>query len=184
MNTARSLQFLEEYTDRQVKLWKVIQNYSDIPDEILDIHTHFEHFKTILQMEFNYLKQATAKNNHNLYTNLTLQQAYTSMLRAHVKNIYTKIGELQGQIQQHCMYPHTPEDNHSDTVQLLPPEFDPEINGEEQPTSTTNTSANNKQHQHRDLNTIDANDCETKDTQTQNQQFKTDWPDAPTVQIP
>ena len=41
-----------------------------------------------------------------------------------------KIGELQGQIQQHCMYLHTLENNHSDTVQLLAPEFDPDIDGE------------------------------------------------------
>ena len=63
---------MEEYTDRQVKLWKVIQNYSDIPDEVANIHTHFEQFKASLQTEFKYLKQVTVKNNHNLYTNLTL----------------------------------------------------------------------------------------------------------------
>ena len=99
MNTARSLKFLEDYIDRQVKLWRIIQTYSDIPDQIADIHTHFEQFKTTLQMDFNYLKQATTKNNHNLYTNLTLQQAYTSTLGAHVKNIHAKISELQSQIQ-------------------------------------------------------------------------------------
>ena len=52
VNTVRSLKFLEEYTDRQVKLWKVIQNYSHIPDEIADIHTHFEQFKATLHTEF------------------------------------------------------------------------------------------------------------------------------------
>ena len=130
----RSLKFLEEYADRQVKLWKIIQMYSDIPDKIVDIYTHFEQFKTTLQTDFNYLKQATAKNNHNLYTNLTLQQAYTSTLGAHVKNIYTKIGELRGQIQHHCMYPNTPENNRSDTVQLLAPEFNPDIKSKNQPT--------------------------------------------------
>ena len=101
------------------------------------------------------------------------------MLRAHIKNIYTKLGELQGQIQQHCMYPHTPENNCSDMVQLLAPEFDPDIDGENQPTST-----NNNQPQHPDLNTTDANDFKTEDIQTQKQQSQTDWPDAPTIQIP
>ena len=86
VNTARSLKFLEEYTERQVKLWKVIQNYSNIPDEIADIHTHFEQFKETLETEFKYFKKATTQNTHNLFTNLTLQQAYTSTLRAHVKN--------------------------------------------------------------------------------------------------
>ena len=88
VNTARSLKFLEEYTDRQVKLWKVIQNYTNIPDEVTDIHTHFEQFKASLHTKFKYLKQVIAKNTHNLYTNLTLQQAYTSTLGAHVKKIY------------------------------------------------------------------------------------------------
>ena len=115
---------------------------------------------------------------------MTLQQAYTSMLGAHVKNIYSKIGELQSQIQQHCLYPHTPENHHSDMVQLLVPEFDPDIDGKNQSTSTSHSSTNNNQQQQVDLNTIDANECEAENTQTQNQQFETDWPDAPTIQIP
>ena len=107
---------MEDYVDRQVQLWKIIQTYSDIPEKIADTHTHYEQLKTTLQTDFNFLKQATAKNNHNLIMNLTLQQAYTSTLGAHIKNTYTKIGKLQSQIQQHCMYAHTPENNHSDTV--------------------------------------------------------------------
>ena len=71
-------------------------NYTNIPDEIADIHMHFEHFKDNLETEFKYLKKATA---HNLFTNLTLQQAYTSTQGAHVKNIYTKLSEIQQQIQ-------------------------------------------------------------------------------------
>ena len=106
------------------------------------------------------------------------------MLRAHIKNINTKIGKLQGQIQQHCMYPLTPENNCSDTVQLLAPEFDPDIDRENQPTSTSNASTNNNQHQQPDLKIIHANNCETEDTKTKNQQFQTNWPDAPTIQIP
>ena len=106
------------------------------------------------------------------------------MLGAHVKNIYSKIAKLQSQIQQHCMYPHTPENNRSDTVQLLALEFDPDIDSENQPTSTSNSSTNNNQQQQADLNIIDANNCEAKNTQTQNQQFEINWPDTPTVQIP
>ena len=132
-------------------------------------------------MDFNYLKQATTKNNHNLYTNLTLQQVYTSTLEAHIKNIYTKIGELQSQIQQHCMYPHTRENNHGDAVQLLAPEFDPDINSEDPPIPKPDAVSNNNQE---NCNIINANDCEAENTQTQNQQFETDWPDAPTTQIP
>ena len=138
----------------------------------------------MLQTDYNLLKQATAKNNHNLYTNLTLQQAYMSTLGAHIKNIYTKIGKWQSQIQQHCMYPHTPENSHSDTVQLLAPEFDPDIDGKNQLISTSNTLRSNNQQQQANPNIIDANKHEAENIQTQNRQFESNWPDAPTVQIP
>ena len=94
-----------------------------------DIHTHFEQLKSTLQTDFKYLKQATAKNNHSLYTSLTLQQAYTSTLGSHIKNIYTKITELQNQIQQHCMYPHNTQQLNNDTVQLDELEYNHDIDG-------------------------------------------------------
>ena len=72
VNTARALKFLEDYADRQVQLWKILQTYHNVPDQIADIHTHFDHLKSTIQTDFNYLKEATAKHNHNLYTNLTL----------------------------------------------------------------------------------------------------------------
>ena len=52
VNTARSLKFLEEYTERQGKLWKTIQNFTSIPEDIADIHTHFEQFKHNIETEF------------------------------------------------------------------------------------------------------------------------------------
>ena len=113
--------------------------------------------------------------------NLILQQAYTSTLGAHIKNMYTKIGELQGQVQQHCMYPHTHENNHPDAVQLLAPEFDPDIDSKNLSIPTPDTQSHNNQG---NSNTVDANECEAETTQTQNPQFKTDWPEAPTIQIP
>ena len=103
--------------------------YHDIPDQIADIHLHFEQLKSTLQTDFKHLKEATSRNTQNLHTNLTLQQAYTSTLGSHIKNIYTKITELQNQIQQHCMYPHNNEHTNTDTVQLEAPEYDPDING-------------------------------------------------------
>ena len=116
VNTTRALKFLKEYANRQVQLWQILQIYHDIPDQIADIHTHFDQLKSTLETDFKYLKEATAKNNHSLYTNLTLQQVYTSTLGSHIKNIYAKITELQNQIQHHCMYPHNTEHASSDTV--------------------------------------------------------------------
>ena len=64
-------------------------------------------------------------------------------------------------------------------MQLLAPEFDLDIDRDNQPTST-----NSNQPQYSDSNTTDANYFKREDTQTQKQQSETDWPDATTVQIP
>ena len=58
------------------------------------------------------------------------------------------------------MYPHNIDNNRSDTVQLLAPEFDSDIDGDNQPTST-----NTNQPQHPDNNTTDADNTKRKDTQ-------------------
>ena len=57
INTARSLKVLEEYTDRQVLIWKVFSKHENIPDDISDLHLHIDYFKTDIQKEFNFLKE-------------------------------------------------------------------------------------------------------------------------------
>ena len=42
VNTARSLKFLEEYTNRQAQIWKVLRKYHNLPDEVEDLHSHFD----------------------------------------------------------------------------------------------------------------------------------------------
>ena len=103
--------------------------YHDIPDQIADIHLHFEQLKSTLQTDFKHLKEATSRNTQNLHTNLSLQQAYTTTLGSHIKNIYTRITKLQNQIQQHSMYPLSNDRSNTDTVQLEAPDYDPNING-------------------------------------------------------
>ena len=49
VNTARVLKFLKEYADRQVQLWKILQVYHDVPDQIAGTHTHFNQLKSTLQ---------------------------------------------------------------------------------------------------------------------------------------
>ena len=61
---------------------------------------------------------------------LNLQQTYSSSLCSHVNNIYSKLSELQKQIQHHGMYM-----NQGDMVQIEAPEFDPDIDGD-RPLST------------------------------------------------
>ena len=127
VNTVWALKFLEEYVDRQAQLWQVLQTYHELPDQIADIHSHFEQFKSVLQTDFKHLTEATFRNTQNLQTNISLQQAYTSTLGSHITTIYTKVTELQNQIQQHCMYPHSNNHLHTNTVQLEAPYYDPLI---------------------------------------------------------
>ena len=119
VNTARALKFLELYGNRQTKLWKVHSKYDRLPD-------HFHNLQTTLQTEFNLLKKATSKNFENLHNAVNLQQTYTTSLCSHVNSIYTKLAQLDRQIQTHCLYPHS----QSDLVQLNAPEYDSNIDGQ------------------------------------------------------
>ena len=92
VNTARALKFLESYGNRQTKLWNVLSKYDKLPD-------HFHDLQTTLQTEFNLLKKATLKNIKNLYDVINLQQMYTTSLCSHINTIYTKLVQLDKQIQ-------------------------------------------------------------------------------------
>ena len=61
-------------------------------------------------------------NIQNFQTSLNLQQMYFSSLCSHVNNIYSKLSELQRQIQNHHRHM-----NQGDTVQIEAPDFDPDI---------------------------------------------------------
>ena len=62
VNTAHSLKFLEEYSDRQAQIWKIFHKHHNIPDDIEDLHLHFDSFKTSLETEFKHLKEVTSCN--------------------------------------------------------------------------------------------------------------------------
>ena len=95
VNTARSLKFLEDYTDRQGQIWKIFQKHQTIPDDIQDLHFHIDDFKNGIEKEFTFLKEATCKNIENFQSSLSLQQMYSASLCSHVNNIYNKLAELQ-----------------------------------------------------------------------------------------
>ena len=100
VNMARALKFLESYRNRQTKLWKVLSKYDRLPD-------HFYNLRTTLQTEFNLLKKATSKSIENLHDAINLQQTYTTSLCSHVNAIFTKLVQLDRQIQTHCLYFHS-----------------------------------------------------------------------------
>ena len=116
VNMARALKLLESYVTRQTKLWKVLSKHDRLPD-----HSH--DLQTTLQTKFSLLKKATSKNIKNLQEAVNLQQTYTTSLCSHVNSIYTKLAQLDRQIQTHCLYPHP----QSDVVQINALEYDSDI---------------------------------------------------------
>ena len=122
INTARSLKFLEEYTDRQVLIWQIFRKHENIPDDISDLHLHIDDFKANIQKEFNFLKEATCKNVKNFQTSLNLHETYSAALCSHINNIYHKILEIPQQL------PHSTQHmNTGDIIQIDALDFDPDI---------------------------------------------------------
>ena len=130
VNTACCLKFLDEYSGRQSQIWKIFHKHHTILEDLQDLHFHFDDFKTSLEKDFKYLKEATSRNIENFQTSLNLQQTYSSSLCSHINNIYSKLSELQRQIQNHHMHM-----NHGDTIQIEAPNFDPNIDGDTSPST-------------------------------------------------
>ena len=129
VNTARSLKFLEDYVDQQALIWKIFQRHQMIPDDIQDLHFHIDDFKSNIEKEFTFLKEATRKNVENFQSSLNLQQTYSAALCSHVNNISIKLAEIQQQL------PHSNQHmNTDDVIQIEAPDFDPDID-EALPTS-------------------------------------------------
>ena len=90
-----------------------------------------------LKTEFNLVKKATSKNIENLQEAIKLQQTYTTTLCGHINSIYTKLVQLDRQVQRHCLYPHP----QSDEVQFNAPEYDLDIDGQPDPAPDIQSSA-------------------------------------------
>ena len=121
VNTARSLKFLEDYADQQAVIWKIFQRHETIPDDIQDLHLHIDNFKTGIEKEFAFLKEATHKNVENFQSSFNLQQMYSTALCSHINNIYNKLMEIQ-------QFAHPNKHmNTGDVIQIEAPDFDPDI---------------------------------------------------------
>ena len=122
-NTTRSLKFLKEYADRQALIWQIFRKHENIPDDIHDLHLHIDDFKTTIEKEFHFLKEATRKNIENFQTSLNLKQTYSAALCSHVNNVYHKISEIQQQLPHSAQYMNT-----GDVIQIEALDFNPDIN--------------------------------------------------------
>ena len=179
VNTARSLKFLEEYTDRQALIWKIFQRHENIPDNIQDLHFHIDDFKTNIEKEFSLLKEATCKNVENFQSSLNLQQTYSVALCSHVNNIYNKLAEIQQLT--HCAQ-HM---NTGDVIQIEAPDFDPDI-GEALPIPADQNI--DHQETQESVNSTQQSSEKTAESKTTASSYQDaqdiDWPDAIPVEIP
>ena len=155
---------------------------SKIPEDIQDLHSHFDDFKNGIEKELAFLKEATSKNVGNFQSSLNLQQTYSESLCSHVNNIYNKLVEFQRQIQHHNLHM-----NSGETIQIEAPDFDPDID-DVSPT-TIDQESNNLLIQGSASPTPKTAEQEIEcitpapshqDTASQ----ETDWPDAIPVEIP
>ena len=180
VNTARSLKFLEDYTDRQALIWKIFQRHQVIPDDIQDLHFHIDDFKRNIEKEFAFLKEATRKNVENFQSSLNLQQTYSAALCSHVNNIYNKLAEIQQQP------PHSNQHmNTGDVIQIEVPDFDPDID-EALPISV-DQSINHQETQGSVISTQKFTEKTAKyrtPASSHQDAQDVDWPDAIPVEIP
>ena len=182
VNAAQSLKFLEEYADHQAQIWKIFQKHQTIPEDLQDLHFHFNDFKNSIEKEFTFLKEATSKNVGIFQMSLNLQQTYSTSLCSPVNNIYNKLVELQWQIQH-----HDPHMNSGDMIQIEAPDFDPDID-DASPT-TIDQESNNPPIQGSASPTPKTTESEIECiTPAPSHQYtdsqETDWPDAIPVEIP
>ena len=141
-----------------------------------DLHFHFDDFKNSLEKDFKLVKEATTHNNQNFQTSLNLQQMYSSSLCSHVNNIYSKLSELQRQIQNH----HT-HMNPGDTVQIEAPDFDPDIDGVSSPSTDEKPNELRIQGSSPPTPEVTKPEDDSLTPATTIQQLtsqETDWPDA------
>ena len=182
VNTARCLKFLEDYSDRQSTIWKIFHKHHTILEDLQDLHFHFNDFKTSLKKEFKYLKEATLQNIENIQTSLNLLQTYSSPLCTHVNNIYSKLSELQRQIQNN----HT-HMNQGDTIQIEASDFDPDIDGVSSPSTEEKTNELKRQGTLSPTPEVTEPEDDSLTPATTVQQItsqETDWLDTIPVQIP
>ena len=182
INMAQSLKFIEEYVDHQAQIWKIFQKHQMIPEDIQDLHSHFNNFKNGIEKEFAFVKEATSKNVENFQSSINLQQTYSASLCSHVNNIYNKLAELQRHIQH-----RNPHMNSGDIIQIEAPDFDPDID-DVSPT-TIDQESNNSLIQGSVSPTPKTAEQGTEHiAPAQPHQYtecqETDWPDAIPVEIP
>ena len=84
VNMARALKYLEDFGQRQLQLFTVLEMYHLVPDSLENLQSHF-----------SFLKQATSKNVEHLQQAITVKQTYTVNLCTYINNIILHITKLE-----------------------------------------------------------------------------------------
>ena len=83
-NMARALKYLEDFSQRQSQLFKVLEKCHLLPD-------NFEN----LQSQFRFLKKATSKNIEHLQQAINVQQTCATTICTYINNILPHITKLE-----------------------------------------------------------------------------------------
>ena len=89
VNMARALKYLEDFGQRQLQLFAVLEEYHLVLDSLEN-----------LQSQFGFLKQATPKNVEHLQQAITVQKTYTANLCTYINDILPRIAKLEEAIFQ------------------------------------------------------------------------------------
>ena len=125
VNTARALKYLEDFGQRQLQLFTVLEKYHLLPDSLEN-----------LQSQFSFLKQATSKNVKHLQQAITVQQTYTAHLCTYINKIlphFTRLEETILQLEKKFT-------TEQDTFQINAPDFDLNIDGLNLPRTHNNAA--------------------------------------------
>ena len=125
VNTARALKYLEDFGQRQLQLFTVLEKYHLVPDSLEN-----------LQSQFSFLKESTSRNIENLQQAITVQQTYTANLCTYINNILPHITKLEDAILKLEQKLTTEQD----TIQINCPDFDLDIDGSNIPRAHNNTA--------------------------------------------
>ena len=132
VNMARASKYLEDFGQRQLQLFTVLEKYHLLPDSLEN-----------LQSQFSFLKQATSKNVKHLQQAITIQQTCTANLCIYINYILPHITKLEEAILQ-LEQKFTTE---QDTLQINAPDFDPDLDGPNLPRTHNNTAIVSVQEQ-------------------------------------
>ena len=148
-----------------------------IPDNIQDLHFHIDDFKSNIEKEFAFLKEATHKNVENFQSSLNLHQTYSAALCSHVNNIYNKLAEIQQQLLHSNQHMNT-----GDVIQIEARDFDPDID-EALPISV-DQSISHQETQESVISTQKFAEKTTECSTPASSHQDVDWPDTIPVEIP